>query len=50
VVDDGSKDKTTEDVAGIRDPRIKLLRQENRVWQRGEAGIGNVRARIASGI
>src|SRR5436190_9633268 len=37
VVDDGSTDGTAEALGGIRDPRLRLLRQENR----GEGGARN---------
>lgn len=44
VVDDGSKDATAEVVAGIGDPRVRLIRQENR-GQSAALNLGVANAR-----
>ena len=45
VVDDGSKDATAEIVAGIGDPRVRLIRQQNR----GAAAARNKGLELAQG-
>ena len=45
VVDDGSQDATPEIVAGIGDPRVRLIRQENR----GAAAARNHGLKLARG-
>jgi glycosyltransferase involved in cell wall biosynthesis len=45
VVDDGSRDRTAEVVRGIRDPRIRLVQQENK----GQSAAINKAVSLASG-